>query len=93
MIEGQLSLFEEPETQDLSSETDLIKVSAHEKKKSRSTHEELAKNVPIRKVDLVLEGDELNCPYCNTPMEDIGSKVVREEIQITPAKVERIQYV
>lgn len=26
-------------------------------------------------------------------MEEIGSKAVREEIHITPAKVERIQYV
>lgn len=74
-------------------ETETIIVSAHEKRKPRATHDELAKNVPTRKVDLTLEGDALNCPYCNTPMEEIGSKVVREEIHITPAQVERVQYV
>ena len=42
---------------------------------------------------MTLEGDDLNCPYCSTSMEKIGSKAVCEEIHITPAKVERIQYV
>ena len=37
--------------------------------------------------------EDRNCPYCNTPMEVIGKKVVREELRIIPAKVERIQYV
>ena len=37
--------------------------------------------------------EDRNCPYCNTPMEVIGKKVVREELRITPAKEERIQYV
>lgn len=37
--------------------------------------------------------EDRDCPYCNTPMEVIGKKVVREELRIIPAKVERIQYV
>ena len=37
--------------------------------------------------------EDRNCPYCNAPMEVIGKKVVREELRIIPAKVERIQYV
>ena len=92
-IDGQLSLFEQLGVDEPVQIPETITVSEHEKKKSRSTHDELAKNIPIRTVDLTLEGDDKNCPYCNTPMEDIGSKVVREEIHITPAKVERIQYV
>lgn len=92
-VDGQLSLFDESGMTEPIFESEIINVSAHEKKKSRATHDELAKNVPIRTVDLELEGDDLNCPYCNTLMEDIGSKVVREEIHITPAKVERIQYI
>gem|GEM_PF-2276563 len=59
---------------------ETISVASHEKKKSRATHEELAKYVPITTIDLELEGAALHCPYCNTNMEDIGSKVVREEI-------------
>lgn len=92
-IDGQLSLFEQPEEDESAQTPETISVSSHEKKKSRATHDELAKNVPVRIIDLVLEEDELNCPYCSTPMEEIGSKVIREEIRITPAKVERIQYV
>ena len=92
-FDGQLNLFESLEIEESIHVPEVITVSAHEKKKSRATHDELAKNVPIRIVNLELEGDDRNCAYCNTPMEDIGSKVVREEIHITPAKVERIQYV
>lgn len=92
-IDGQLSLFDQLGVDEPVQAPPTVHVEAHDKKKSRATHEELAKYVPIRTVDLELEGDALNCPYCNTPMEDIGSKVVREEIRITPAKVERIQYV
>ena len=92
-IDGQLSLFDQLWVDEPVQAPPTVHVEAHDKKKSRATHEELAKYVPIRTVDLELEGDALKCPYCNTTMEDIGSKVVREEIRITPAKVERIQYV
>ena len=44
-------------------------------------------------VPCTVPDEDRNCPYCNTPMEVIGKKVVREELRITPAKVERIQYV
>jgi len=92
-IDGQLSLFDQLGIDEHVHEPEMINVTAHEKKKSRATHDELTKNVPIRTIELLLEGDSRNCHYCNTKMEDIGSKVVREEIHITPAKVERVQYV
>ena len=90
-IDGQLSLFDQLRIDRPIQELETINVTAHEKKKSRATHDELTKNVPTRTIEL--EGDARNCSYCNTPMEDIVSKVVREEIHITPAKVERVQYV
>lgn len=93
VIDGQLSLFGELQIEEPSPEPDRISVSAHEKKKSRATHDELAKNIPVERIDLELKEDALKCPYCNTLMQDIGSKVIREEIHITPAKVKRIQYV
>lgn len=37
--------------------------------------------------------EERKCSYCNTPMAVIGKKVVREELRLIQAKVERIQYV
>ncbi|WP_394525916.1 IS66 family transposase [Lacrimispora sp. JR3] len=91
-IDGQLSLFDPLGIDEPVQVPETIRVTSH-KKKSRATHEELARYVPITTIDLELEGDALNYPYCNTKMEDIGSKVVREEIRITPAKVERVQYV
>jgi len=81
-IEGQLSLFDQLEIDESIQEPEILNVTAHEKKKSRAIHDELAKNVPIRTVEL--EGDMRNCFCCNTSLEDIGSKVVREEIPITP---------
>jgi transposase len=92
-IDGQLSLFDPLGVDEPVPVPETISVASHEKKKSRATHEELARYVPITTIDLELEGAALNCPYCKTKMEDIGSKVVREEIRITPAKVERVQYV
>lgn len=86
-FDGQLNLFEPLEIEESIHVPEVITVSAHEKKKSRATHDELAKNVPVRIVNLELDGDDRNCAYCNTPMEDIGSKVVREEIHITPLKL------
>ena len=71
----------------------MIHIVSHTKRKPRATHDEIAKNVPATVVNLTLEGDDLNCPYCNTPMVEIGTKTVREEIKITPAKVERVIYV
>lgn len=95
-IQGQLSLFDElgiEKTESCDEYNDTITVTAHKKRKARATHDELAKNIAIRVVDFELTYDDLNCPYCNTPMEEIGTKVVREVIHITPAQVERVQYV
>ena len=91
-IDGQLSLFD-TDANNQEAESEIIQIASHTKRKPRATHDEIAKNVPSTIVDLTLEGDDLNCPYCNTPMVEIGTKTVREEIKITPAKVERVIYV
>ena len=39
-----------------------------------------------------LPEDQRLCPDCDTVMETIAWQFVREELRITPAKVERIQY-
>ena len=90
-IRGQLSLFD-TDANSQEAEPEMIQIVSHTKRKPRATHDEIAKNVPATVVNLTLEGDDLNCPYCNTPMVEIGTKTVREEIKITPAKVERVIY-
>jgi len=46
-IDGQLSLFDQLGIEEPIQEPELIHVTAHEKKKSRATHDELTKNVPM----------------------------------------------
>lgn len=62
-------------------------------KKPKDTREEILAGLPVVEVPCSVPDEERNCPYCNAPMVVIGKKVVREELRIIPAKVERIQYV
>ena len=62
-------------------------------KKQKATREEILAGLPVIEVPCTVPDEDRNCPYCNAPMEVIGKKVVREELRIIPAKVERIQYV
>lgn len=62
-------------------------------RKRKATREEILAGLPVIEIPCTVPDEDRNCPYCNTPMEAIGKKVVREELRIIPAKVERIQYV
>lgn len=62
-------------------------------KKPKATREEILAGLAVVEVPCSVPDEERNCPYCNAPMEVIGKKVVREELRIIPAKVERLQYV
>ena len=62
-------------------------------KKPKATREEILAGLPVVEVPCTVPDEDRSCPYCNAPMEVIGKKVVREELRIIPAKVERIQYV
>lgn len=95
---GQMDLFNEAEVAADSSvlEPTLEEVVGGYKrkaKKPKATREEILAGLPVVEVPCTVPEEDRNCPYCNTPMEVIGKKVVREELRIIPAKVERIQYV
>ena len=62
-------------------------------KKPKASGEEILAGLPVIEVPCTVLEEDRNCPYCNTPMEVIGKKVVQEEPRITRAKVERIQYI
>ena len=62
-------------------------------RKPKATREEILVGLPVIEIPCTVPEEDRNCPYCNAPMEVIGKKVVREELRIIPAKVERIQYV
>lgn len=95
---GHLNLFNEVESSAYSSVPEPTLEEAVggykcQRRKLKVTREEILAELPAFKVLCTVPGVDRNCPYCDTPMEVIGKKVVREELRITHAKVERIQYV
>lgn len=58
----------------------------------KSPRDDLYKSIPVRRIECPASVDQLNCPDCDALMEHLGWQFVREEIRITMAKVERIQY-
>lgn len=95
---GQMDLFNEAEgTADPSVPEPALEEAVggykRKAKKPKATREEILAGLPVVEVPCTVPDEDRNCPYCNAPMEVIGKKVVREELRIIPAKVERIQYV
>ena len=95
---GQMELFNEAEdTADPSGPEPTLEEAVggykRQAKKSKATREEILAGLPVIEVPCTVADEGRNCPYCNTPMEVIGKKVVRDELRIIPAKVERIRYV
>ena len=77
-----------------SEETETITVKSHKRttRKAKATREDQYGNLPIRKEVIPLSEEDKQCPYCNSLMEYVTETFVREELRITPAKVERIHY-
>ena len=95
---GQINLFNEAEAAADPSVPEptleeAVRGYNRQARKTKATREEILAGLPVIEVPCTVADEDRNCPYCNTPMEVIGKKVVREELRITPAKVERIQYV
>ena len=95
---GQMNLFNEAETfADLSVPEPTLEetVGSYNRKgkKQKATRKEILAGLPVIEVPCTVPEEDRNCPYCSTPMEVIGKKIVREELRIIPAKVQRIQYV
>lgn len=62
-------------------------------RKKKATREELYANLPVREILCTVPAEERHCDWCNTQMISLNApKFVREELRITPAKVERIRY-
>ena len=54
--------------------------------KARATREEILAGLPVIEVPCTVPDEDRNCPYCNTPMEVIGKKIVRENCGSSPRK-------
>ena len=92
-IEGQLSLFNEAETQYVpNAEEPLIIRKGSVYKKHKSTREELLKDIPIEEVPCIIHPDDMFCEQCGTTLKEIGYTKVRDELEYIPAKVKIIRY-
>lgn len=74
-------------------ESGTIQVQNHTRaRKKKSVREDLYKALPVRDVKIPVPDKDRFCPDCDAPMQHVGYHLVREELRITPAKVERIRY-
>ena len=72
--------------------TTIVKSHKRTTRKAKATREDQYGNLPIHKEVIPLPEEDKYCPYCNSKMEYVTEMFVREELRITPAKVERIHY-
>ena len=78
------------QTPDSQNEKKTVTVKAHTReRKPKATRDELYADLPIREIICRVPESQRHCDWCNTEMEFVTSKFVREEIRITPAKVGR----
>lgn len=75
------------------SEQDCTIVKEHTRtRKKKSVREELYAALPVREIRCDVPEAERICPDCGAPMNHLGYKMIREELRIIPAKVERVRY-
>ena len=93
-IEGQLSLFNEPEAEKTApdpAEEEFVTVEKHKRKKKATMAEKFA-GFPTQKVLLDVDEDKRFCGKCGTELERIGEEFVRREIEIIKPSVKIIEY-
>ena len=93
-IEGQLSLFNEAEAEmNPDAQEPLIeRKGCIYKRKTKTTREELLKDLPIEEVPCMIHPDDMFCDQCGSSLREIGYVKVRDELEYIPAKVKVIRY-
>lgn len=93
-IEGQLSLFNEAETEaDSNAKEPLIeRKGCFYNRNKKTSREELLKELPIEEVPCKLHPDDMFCDQCGSALKEIGYTKVRDELEYIPAKVKVIRY-
>ena len=86
-------LEEEQEEEVIAGDSRKIQVKEHTRvRKPKSLRKDLYESLPVRRIDCPVPEGERTCPDCDTPMEHLGWVPAREELRITPVKVERVRY-
>ena len=84
---------EDPENSGVSETLCATPVKGHTRtRKKKSVRADLYEALPIRDIKCPVPENERFCPDCMAAMEHLGYKFIREELRITPAKVERVRY-
>jgi len=84
---------EMPDSKEEIQEPKIITVAEHTRtRKQKSSRADLYASLPIRYVKCDVPENQRLCSDCDAPMEHLGYKFVREELNIIEAKVERIHY-
>lgn len=93
-IEGQMSLFDEAETQ-ADAEVPEPTLNESEKvwrKKYTGQRKEKLDKLPHDKIVFKLEDEDLTCPQCQNELTRVGEEFVRTEVEYIPAKLRVIDY-
>lgn len=87
------SQTEETEREHSCEAFDTTSVKEHTRtRKKKSVRADLYDALPVREIRCPVPQEERVCPDCDSPLQPLGYKFVREELRITPAKVERVRY-
>ncbi len=94
-IDGQLSLFNEAETEARAAVKEPIShdIRGYVRYDKRTKREELIKELPIKEVLCESAPEEQYCLQCGTHLKPIGKETVREELEYIPAKLQIVRYV
>lgn len=93
-IEGQLSFFDEAESEAVAedpAEEEFITIEKHTRKKKSKMMDKFS-NVPVQKAYLDVPEDKRVCGNCGTALEKIGEEFVRREIEIIKPSIKIIEY-
>ena len=94
VIEGQMSFFDEAESEAIAedpAEEEFITIEKHTRKKKTSMMDKFA-GVPVQKAYLDVPEEERICGRCGTPLKKIGEEFVRREIEIIKPSIKIIEY-
>lgn len=93
-IEGQMSLFDEAETEadKNAPEPKLEDIAGYRRKKFKGQREELLKDLPHEKKLCTLDEADRFCMKCGSPLKAVGEEFIRSEVQIIPAQIKVIDY-
>ena len=93
-IEGQLSLFNEAEVEmNPDAKEPLVeRKGCFYKRKSKTSREELLKDLPVEEFPCNVHPDDMFCDQCGSALREIGYVKVRDELEYIPAKVKVIRY-